>query len=629
MGEPSLIRHPLALAFSGIKALGAAERLAERTFEGEKAKGLFAGNAAHSFLPLDRPPSALFGLLLGTLGHAFGWPFPQGGSQSLANALASYLESMGGEIFTNAPVSTVDDVPRTRAVLFDVTPRQLHDIAGEHFTDDYNRALKRYRYGPGVFKVDFALDGPIPWEAEGCRRGGNGPSRGHAGGGCGGGGHRSREASTPRGLSSPSPSRASSTTPGRTEGKHTVWAYCHVPNGSTFDMTGRIEAQIERFAPGFGDRILARHTAGTAELERWNPNLVGGDINGGYMDLQPTLHQAHAPAEPVLHPGPRPLHLLLPHAARRGRARHERLPGGQGRPTSPSVTGRGGGSGAEHERADRRDPERALPTELHPSLAVRRTLFVPGRRLVDGADLRCERSGSPCGPPRNLRRRIVRRRAARAGRSAPPGSSRRVARRLLLLRFRAGSRGRLRLLRGRGGYLDQGDDATLSCFALAAGWRRNDAPRVLRLAWSLAGISFAMYVVGFVFAFLTLGRRRSRRDSPQRRLRRVAGLPTLPDLSYSRSPDRLETSREPDRLDLPYRGLFWLSYAQGDASRVYELARTGTVTVFGDPRRAHCQGNLDAARRAAGLVYMILLFPDGRLPSRRWRPFALSRRGGR
>jgi phytoene dehydrogenase-like protein len=285
VGKPSLIRHPFALASSGIRALGDAEGLARSVFEGEKARGLFAGNAAHSFLPLGQPPSALFGLLLGTLGHAFGWPFPRGGSQSLANALASYLESMGGEIFTNAPVSTVDDVPRTRTVLFDVTPRQLHEIAGEHFTEDYNKALKRYRYGPGVFKVDFALDGPIPWEAEGCGRAGTV----HLGGtleevvvG---------EATVARNEHPERPFilLAQQSLFDRTrapEGKHTVWAYCHVPNGSTFDMTERIEAQIERFAPGFRDRILAKRTAGTAELERWNPNLVGGDINGGYMDLR-------------------------------------------------------------------------------------------------------------------------------------------------------------------------------------------------------------------------------------------------------------------------------------------------------------------------------------------------------
>jgi phytoene dehydrogenase-like protein len=285
VGKPSLIRHPFALAFSGLRALGDAEGLATSVFEGEKARGLFAGNAAHSFLPLDQPPSAMFGLLLGTLGHAFGWPFPRGGSQSLANALASYLRSMGGEIFTDAPVSTVEDVPRTRAVLFDVTPRQLHDIAGEHFTDDYNKALQRYRYGPGVFKVDFALDGPIPWEARECLRAGTV----HLGGtleevtageaAVGRGEHPERPFILLAQQSLFDNTRAP-------EGKHTVWAYCHVPNGSALDMTGRIEAQIERFAPGFRERILAKRTAGTSELERWNANLVGGDINGGYMDLR-------------------------------------------------------------------------------------------------------------------------------------------------------------------------------------------------------------------------------------------------------------------------------------------------------------------------------------------------------
>jgi len=285
VGKPSVLRHPLALASSGIRALGDAEGLANRVFEGGKARALFAGNAAHSFLPLDQPPSAMFGLLLSTLGHAFGWPFPRGGSQSLADALASYLESLGGEIYTDAMVHTLDDLPQTRAVLFDVTPRQLLDIAGEHFSESYNNALKRYRYGPGVFKVDLALDGPIPWEAEECKRAGTV----HLGGtleevAVG-------EAAVGRGEHPERPfillaQQSLFDTMRAPEGKHTVWAYCHVPNGSTFDMTERIEAQIERFAPGFEDLILARKTAGTVELERWNPNLIGGDINGGYMDLR-------------------------------------------------------------------------------------------------------------------------------------------------------------------------------------------------------------------------------------------------------------------------------------------------------------------------------------------------------
>ena len=285
VGRPSLLRHPLALASSGMRSLRDARGLAESLFVGEMARALFAGNAAHSFLPLDQSPSAMFGLMLGTLGHAFGWPFPRGGSQALADALASYLASLGGEIYTDTVVRSVDDVPRTRAILFDVTPRQLLAIAGEHFTEDYRSALKRYRYGPGIFKVDFALDGPIPWEAEGCKRAGTV----HLGGtleevsagesAVSRGEHPERPFILLAQQSLFDQTRAP-------EGRHTVWAYCHVPNGSTFDMTERIEAQIERFAPGFRDLVLAKSVAGTADLERWNPNLVGGDINGGYMDLK-------------------------------------------------------------------------------------------------------------------------------------------------------------------------------------------------------------------------------------------------------------------------------------------------------------------------------------------------------
>ena len=303
VGRPSVLRHPLALATAGVRALQDARSVAENLFETEKARGLFAGNAAHSFLPLEQSPSAMFGLLLGTLGHAFGWPFPKGGSQKLADALASYLVSLGGEIYTGAPVRSVADVPRTRAVLFDVTPRQLLDIAGRHFTEGYRNSLKRYRYGPGVFKVDFALDGQVPWEAEDCRRAGTvhlgGPLDQVAAG----------EGAVSRGEHPERPfillAQQSLFDPTRApEGKHTVWAYCHVPNGSTFDMTERIEAQIERFAPGFRELILAKRVAGTADLERWNPNLVGGDINGGYMDLRqlftrpmPRLNPYSTPAD--------------------------------------------------------------------------------------------------------------------------------------------------------------------------------------------------------------------------------------------------------------------------------------------------------------------------------------------
>jgi phytoene dehydrogenase-like protein len=285
LGPPRLPRHPVALAGFGLRALRSARGLAEGLFRGEKAKGLFAGNAAHSFLPMEQAPSASFGLVLSAVGHAAGWPFPKGGSQKIADALVSYLRSMGGEVYTGVRVGSIEEVPRTRTVLFDVTPRQLLKIAGEHFTGRYRRALEHYRYGPGVFKVDFALDGPIPWRAEECLRAGTV----HIGGTLDE--ISAGEAAVSRGEHPEHPfvllaqqslfdaSRAP-------EGKHTVWAYCHVPNGSTIDMTERIEAQIERFAPGFRDRILAKSTMGPADLQRINANHVGGDINGGIMDFR-------------------------------------------------------------------------------------------------------------------------------------------------------------------------------------------------------------------------------------------------------------------------------------------------------------------------------------------------------
>jgi phytoene dehydrogenase-like protein len=284
-GSPQTPRHPFALAAAGLRSLRSARSVAGDMFEGAKAKGLFAGNAAHSFLPMEKRPSAMFGLLLGTLGHAFGWPFPRGGSQKIADALVSYLLSLGGEVYTGVRISSVEEVPRARMVLFDVTPRQLLDIAGQHFTEGYRNGLKQYRYGPGVFKVDFALDGPVPWEAEECRRAGTvhlGGTLDEVSAG---------ESAVARGQHPERPwvllAQQSLFDPTRApEGKHTVWAYCHVPNGSTFDMTERIEAQIERFAPGFRDLILAKSISGPAELEHQNANLVGGDISGGYMDLR-------------------------------------------------------------------------------------------------------------------------------------------------------------------------------------------------------------------------------------------------------------------------------------------------------------------------------------------------------
>ncbi len=303
LGPPRVPRHPLALARFGLRAVRSARGLAESVFECEAARGLFAGNAAHSFLPMEQGPSAAFGLVLGTLGHAAGWPFPRGGSQKIADALVSYLRSLGGEVRTGVRVRSVEEVPRARSVLFDVTPRQLLEVAGQHFPARYRRALGRYRYGPGVFKVDFALDGPIPWEAEGCMRAGTV----HVGGTLDE--ISAGEAAVSRGEHPERPfvllaqqslfdeSRAP-------EEGHTVWAYCHVPNGSNFDMTERIEQQIERFAPGFRDRILAKATMGPADLQRTNANHIGGDINGGLLDFRQLFARPAARLTPYSTPVP-------------------------------------------------------------------------------------------------------------------------------------------------------------------------------------------------------------------------------------------------------------------------------------------------------------------------------------
>ena len=279
---PSPRRVISALSLSAARAgLSAARSLAKRTFETERARALLAGHAAHSMLPLEVRPSGGIGLLLLATAHAYGWGFPRGGSQRLADALADRLRELGGEIHT---VSPVDELPRADAVLADVVPRELLRIAGERLSPRYTRALGRYRYGPGVFKLDWALDGPIPWSAEECSRAGTV----HLGGTLA---EIAESERAPRAgrhserpfvlLTQPSlfdDSRAPA-------GKHTAWAYCHVPHGSTEDMTERIEAQVERFAPGFRKLVLARSALGPADFARRNRNIVGGDINGGAMDL--------------------------------------------------------------------------------------------------------------------------------------------------------------------------------------------------------------------------------------------------------------------------------------------------------------------------------------------------------
>jgi phytoene dehydrogenase-like protein len=266
-------------------ALGSARGLAERTFYTERGRAFFAGHAAHSILPLERRPSGAFGLMLTVLGHVNGWPVVRGGSQRLADALAHRLRALGGTIHTSSPV---DALPDARLVLADVAPPELLRIAGERLPDRYVRELRRYRFGPGSFKVDWALDGPIPWRAAECRRAGTV----HLGGTLGeiAAWERSAwglgEAEGPFVLLA-QPSLFDATR--APAGKHTAWAYSHLSNGSGRDLTAAIEAQVERFAPGFRDLIIERSVLDPAALEHHNRNLVGGDIAGGAMTLSQVL----------------------------------------------------------------------------------------------------------------------------------------------------------------------------------------------------------------------------------------------------------------------------------------------------------------------------------------------------
>jgi phytoene dehydrogenase-like protein len=274
--RPNRLFH--AVDFSLVRAgLSSARGLAKR-FEAKRARALLAGHAAHSMLPLETRPSGGIAFFLIVAAHAFGWGFPRGGSQRLAEALAERLVELGGEIRTQSPV---DELPRADVVLADVVPRELLRIAGDKLPAHYARALSRYRHGPGVFKLDWALDGPIPWAAPDCKR----SATVHLGGTLEEIAESERSPGHERPfvlLTQPSLFDDSRAPPG----KHTAWAYCHVPAGSDEDMTDRIEAQVERFAPGFGDLVLARSGMRPADLERRNRNIVGGDINGGTMDLR-------------------------------------------------------------------------------------------------------------------------------------------------------------------------------------------------------------------------------------------------------------------------------------------------------------------------------------------------------
>lgn len=277
-------KHPLLMAQFGTTALQSAMSVAKR-FKGKEARGLWAGMAAHSIQPLSNATTAAIALVLSAVGHIHGWPLPKGGAQSIANALAGYFVSLGGKIETNTMVGSLQQLPSSHAVLLDVTPGQLLQIAGHKFSSLYKWQLEKYRYGMGVFKIDWALDGPIPFKAADC----SGAGTVHIGNTIEE--IAASEQATTNGDHPEKPfvllaqqslfddSRAPA-------GKHTAWAYCHVPNGSALDRTEAIEKQVERFAPGFRERILARHTMNTAQMQDYNANYIGGDINGGIIDLR-------------------------------------------------------------------------------------------------------------------------------------------------------------------------------------------------------------------------------------------------------------------------------------------------------------------------------------------------------
>ena len=288
LGPPAMPRHPMALAKFGVQALRSIEGLTAGAFTGERATALLSGIAAHGMLPLDRALTAGIGLTLGALSHIGGWPIPRGGAQRITNALVAHLQTLGSEIVTGTRVTDIDALPPAQIVMCDLSPKPLLAIAGHKFPAAYRKMLERYRYGMGVFKVDWALAGPIPWTSPECRSAGTV----HLGG-------TSKEIAASEQavwdgeipdrpfvlLSQPTivdPSRAPA-------GNHVAWGYCHVPRASTVDMLDRIERQIERFAPGFRERVLARSVTTPAQIEANNANLVGGDIGAGVMDLTQTF----------------------------------------------------------------------------------------------------------------------------------------------------------------------------------------------------------------------------------------------------------------------------------------------------------------------------------------------------
>lgn len=283
LGGLQFPKHPLAMARIGWNAIQPASKVAQK-FSTKKARAVLAGMAGHSMLPLDRRVTGGFGVILWATSYAVGWPFAAGGSQSIANALVSLLKSLGGKMVTGARIADLGELPKARAILCDITPRQLLTIGGNRISVAERRQLEKYRYGPGSFKMDWALSEPIPWKAAACRRAGTV----HVGGtfeeiaASEEAAWKNAPAERPFVLVAQPSLFDSSRAPA---GKHTAWGYCHVPNRSTFDMCDRIEEQIERFAPGFRECILARSIKFPRDLEKHNANLVGGDIGGGSAEL--------------------------------------------------------------------------------------------------------------------------------------------------------------------------------------------------------------------------------------------------------------------------------------------------------------------------------------------------------
>lgn len=283
LGPLHFPKHPIDMAMFGLNAMQPATLLAKR-FKTPKGRALLGGMAAHAIQPLSNVATSAIALVLMSAGHLCGWPIPKGGSGSISKALAAYFESLGGKIETSFYVTDLAQLPSSHAILFDITPKQLLKIAGHKFSSIYKWQLERYRYGMGVFKVDWALDGEVPFTAPECRQAGTI----HIGNTIEEITESEKQTSMGKHVPNPYVLLAQQSTFDKSrapEGKQTLWAYCHVPNGSTVDMTAAIENQVERFAPGFKDRILARSVMNTAQIEEYNANYIGGDINGGIIDI--------------------------------------------------------------------------------------------------------------------------------------------------------------------------------------------------------------------------------------------------------------------------------------------------------------------------------------------------------